>query len=475
MKNIDCIRFISPVWAFFSLSVFGQTEKMNVLFLMADDMRPELGCYGVKEVKTPNIDKLARSGVLFENAYCNVPVSGASRASLLTGVYPHYPDRFVHYSAYASKDCPAAIPLSKWFTLHGYYTMSNGKIFHHLSDHADSWSEPPYRRHPDGYDVYWAEYNRWELWMNDVSARSINPKSKRGPFCESADVPDTAYDDGILALKTIEDLKRLKEKGKPFFLACGFWKPHLPFNAPKQYWDMYERDKIPLASNRFRPKGLPNQVRNSSEIYAYSKTTSPDDIYFQQEVKHGYYACLSYVDAQIGKVLSALDELGLSDNTIVILLGDHGWHLGEHNFLGKHNLLERSTHIPLIVRIPGNRKGKTKSMVELVDIYPTLCELCGLPLPEKQLNGISFAPMLNNLKYKTKDYVYIQWEGGDNLVDKRYNYAQWSSNGKISSMMLFDHKVDPEENINKAGEIKYKAKILNMSVWLENKYKFNVK
>lgn len=207
--------------AFSSLSVFSQTEKMNVLFLMADDMRPELGCYGVKEVKTPNIDRFAASGLLFQNAYCNIPVSGASRASLLTGVYPHYPNRFVNYSAYASKDCPTAIPISRWFTSHGYYTISNGKVFHHLSDHANSWSEPPYRKHPDGYDVYWAEYNKWELWMNEVSARTINPKTMRGPFCEWAEVPDTAYDDGKLALKAIADLKRLKEQGKPFLY--GMW------------------------------------------------------------------------------------------------------------------------------------------------------------------------------------------------------------------------------------------------------------
>ena len=148
--------------AFSSLSVFSQTEKMNVLF------------------------RFAASGLLFQNAYCNIPVSGASRASLLTGVYPHYPDRFVNYSAYASKDCPTAIPISRWFTSHGYYTISNGKVFHHLSDHANSWSEPPYRKHPDGYDVYWAEYNKWELWMNEASARTINPKTMRGPFCEWA-------------------------------------------------------------------------------------------------------------------------------------------------------------------------------------------------------------------------------------------------------------------------------------------------
>ena len=267
-------------------------SRMNVLFLMADDMRPELGCYGVEAVKTPNMDRLASSGVLFQNAYCNVPVSGASRASLLTGVYPHYPDRFVNFSAYASKDCPEAIPLSGWFTKNGYHTVSDGKVFHHMSDHAASWSEPPYRNHPDGYDVYWAEYNKWELWMNSESGKTINPKTMRGPFCESADVPDTAYDDGKLAERAIRDLRRMKEMNKPFFLACGFWKPHLPFNAPKKYWDLYKREEIPLASNRFRPEGLPEQVRNSSEIYAYARVTDTGDADFQREVKHGYYACL---------------------------------------------------------------------------------------------------------------------------------------------------------------------------------------
>ncbi|MBM6758946.1 sulfatase [Bacteroides mediterraneensis] len=437
---------------------------MNVLFLMADDMRPELGCYGVEAVKTPNIDQFASTGVLFQNAYCNVPVSGASRASLLTGVYPHYPERFVSFSAMASKDCPEAIPLSGWFSSHSYYTISDGKVFHHIEDHADSWSEPPYRTHPDGYDVYWAEYNKWELWMNSASARTINPKTMRGPFCEWAEVPDTAYDDGKLAEKAIADLKRLKEKGKPFFLACGFWKPHLPFNAPKKYWDLYDREKIPVAENRFRPEGLPEEVKNSQEIYAYARTTSPDDIYFIKEAKHGYYACLSYVDAQIGKVLNALDELDLSKNTIVILLGDHGWHLGEHGFLGKHNLMNMSTHVPLIVRVPGMQKGKTKSLVEFVDIYPTLCELCNLPFPE-QLDGMSFVPILKDLKKEIKDKVYIQWEGGDNAVDWRYNYAEWEK----GSRMLFDHQVDVEENKNRADDPSYKNVVKNMSSFLQKK------
>ena len=470
MKHSNTL-FISGISLFsmIALPSFAKKEKMNVLFLIADDMRPELGCYGVEEVKTPNLDRLANSGVQFQNAYCNVPVSGASRASLLTGVYPDYPKRFVHYSAYASKECPKAIPISGWFTAHGYHTISDGKVFHHISDHADSWSEPPYRNHPDGYDVYWAEYNRWELWANDASARSINPKTNRGPFCEWAEVPDTAYDDGKLAIRAIEDLKKLKEKDKPFFMACGFWKPHLPFNAPKKYWDLYDREKIPVAENRYRSENLPSQVQNSAEIYAYAKTTSPDDIYFLKEAKHGYYACLSYVDAQIGKVLDALEELALADNTIVVFLGDHGWHLGEHGFLGKHNLMDCATHVPLLVRVPGMAKGKTMSMVEFVDIYPTLCELCGLPQPKDQLDGTSFVPILKDVQTKTKDHVYIQWGGGDNAVDQRFSYAQWERNGKPHAKMLFDHEIDPKENKNRANNACYQHDMVRLSESIKHK------
>lgn len=444
-------------------------SRPNVLFIMADDMRPELGCYGVKEIKTPNIDRLAAEGVLFQQAYCNIPVSGASRASLLTGVYPQYPHRFIHFSAYASKDCPQAIPLSGWFTQQGYYTLSDGKVFHHINDHADSWSEPPYRNHPDGYDVYWAEYNKWELWMNSESGKTIHPKTLRGPFCEVADVPDTAYDDGKLANRVICDLKRMKSVGKPFFLACGFWKPHLPFNAPKKYWDLYKRDEIPLASNRFRPKGLPEQVHNSTEIYAYARVTDTSDVDFQREVKHGYYACISYVDAQIGKILDALEEEGLTDNTIVVLLGDHGWNLGEHDFVGKHNLMQTSTHVPLIMRVPGMKKGKTQAMVEFVDLYPTLCELCHLSLPADQLDGQSFAGVFRDLKAKTKDKVYIQWEGGDNAVDQRYSYTEWMKGNKHQAIMLFDHRIDPKENKNRSHQRKYRSCIEALSSFIREK------
>ncbi|ULB35112.1 sulfatase [Proteiniphilum propionicum] len=446
-----------------------QSQKPNVLFIIVDDLRPELGCYGLDAIKTPNIDKLAGKSTIFQNAYCNIPVSGASRASLFTGMYPKFPKRFVNYTTRAQTDAPDAVPFSQLFTNNGYHTVSNGKVFHHIDDHADSWSEPPFRTHPDGYDVYNNEYNRWEMWLNEESAKYINPKTLRGPYCESAEVPDSAYDDGKLTLKTIEDLKRLKQTNKPFFLGVGFWKPHLPFNAPKKYWDMYDRNKIPLPDNRFRPLDLPDEVQGSREIYAYARVEEPTDTVFLRELRHGYYACVSYVDAQIGLILDALKKLDLEENTIIVLLGDHGWNLGEHNFIGKHNLMKTSTHTPLIVHVPWFKNGKSLSMVEFVDIYPTLCELCNLPAPQNQLDGKSFVPILKNPKTKTKSSVFIQWQSGYSIVNKRYSYAEWEKEDGKTSVMIFDHKIDPKENKNQVNEYHYKNLLMKFSKYIKLK------
>lgn len=425
-----------------------QETKPNILFIIADDLRPELGCYGVEGVRTPNIDRLAAKGTLFDNAYCNIPVSGASRASMLTGVYPRYPDRFVAFNASASKDCPEAVPMSQWFGNNGYHTISNGKVFHNIADHADTWSEYPWRVNPEGYGKDWAEYNKWELWLNSASANSINPRTMRGPFCESADVSDCAYEDGKGALRTIEDMKRMKELGKPFFIACGFWRPHLPFNAPKKYWDMYDRCGIPLPDNMYRPENLPEQVKSSTEITQYACVESVEDLDFLRKVKHGYWASVSYIDAQIGLILDALDELELADNTVVVIVGDHGWHLGEHQFIGKHNLMRVSTRIPLIIYAPGKRPGIVNSVAEMVDLYPTFCELAGIPQPPEQLDGKTLVPMLGNPSSDSRHYGYVQWGAGDNVVDGRYSYSEWRRNNEIIARMIFDHEEDPDENRN---------------------------
>ena len=431
-------------------------SKPNVLMIIVDDLRPELGCYGVDAIQTPVMDSLAGESLMFRNAFCNTPVSGASRASMLTGLYPKLPERFSHAFTYAQEDAPEAIPMPQWFKDHGYHTVSNGKVFHNIDDHSSAWSEDPWRVNMEGYESHWAVYNKWELWMSDVSARTIHPKTMRGPFYESADLPDSAYQDGKVALKTISDLRRLKESGDPFFLACGFWRPHLPFNAPKKYWDLYNREEIPLADNNYRSENLPSQVRTPTEINAYGGVYDKSEEAFQRVAKHGYYACVSYVDAQIGKVLNELKALSLEESTIVIIFGDHGWHLGENSFWGKHTLMRRSTQIPLIIHVPGTNSGETLSLVELVDLYPTLCDLTGIPQPQNQLQGRSFAPVFNDARFKTKDALFVQWGKGDNIINTRYSYAKWMKDGVVEAEMLFDHKIDPDENHNMVKSSVYK-------------------
>lgn len=427
-------------------AIQAQAQQPNILLIMADDLRPELGCYGANHIHSPNIDRMAAEGVTFSNAYCNIPVSGASRASLLTGLYPIAGQRFVSYDSSADRDAPQAIPISAWFRQHGYHALSNGKVFHNLADHYQSWSETPWRLNPEGYGKDWADYNKWELWLNDSSAMHTNPSTGRGPYYESAERADPEYDDGQVALRTVEDLRRMKQSGKPFFMAVGFWRPHLPFNAPKRYWDLYNRDSIRIADNRYRPHNLPSQVSGSQEIFSYGLTDSID----HRTARHGYYACVSFIDAQIGIILDELRSLGLDSNTVVVLVGDHGWHLGEHNFWGKHNLMNRATRSPLIVKIPGAGANgrKTDEVAEFVDIYPTLCQAAGIPTPE-ELQGESLTGVIANTNLKKKRFATIIWGEGVNIVDKSYSYSQWlSKDGSIKSEMLFDHNADSEENKN---------------------------
>ena len=470
MSSIQSFYFVGVITLVSSAHVYGQKkDKMNVLFIIADDMRPELGCYGIEDIVTPHIDRLAEQATVFQNAYCNIPVSGASRASLFTGVYPCYPERFTAFDANAEKDCPKALSLPECFKKNGYYVISNGKVFHNITDHARSWSEYPWRVYPDGYGKDWAEYNKWELWQNEGSSRYIHPKTLRGPFCESADVSDTTYIDGRVAQKTIADLRRLKEMKVPFFLACGFWKPHLPFNAPKKYWDLYQREKIQLASNPYRPKALPKQVTSSGEIRGYGKFTTTKDEAFQREAKHGYYACVSYIDAQIGLVFDELERLGLAESTIVVILGDHGWHLGEHGFWGKHNLMNHATRAPLIVRVPHCKGGKAGGVVEFVDIYPTLCELCKVPVPEGQLQGKSFVPILQDSEKRIKEYAFVQWQGGYNIVSERYSSAIWLKGDSVVGRMVFDRQSDVAENENKVGSVSLSEEIKELETQIRIK------
>lgn len=431
----------------------------NILLIIADDLRPELGCYDSPYVLSPNIDALASGGVVFRRAYCNVPVSGASRASFLTGLYPDLPERFNRFDAWAEKDAPGAVTVPGWFKSNGFTSKSIGKVFHNIDDCSGDWSSYPWRTHPDGYGKDWAVYNKWELWQNEESGNHINARTGRGPFFECADVPDTAYNDGLVAREAVRQLGEFSRTGERFFLAVGFWRPHLPYNAPKKYWDMYDGDSIPLAPNRFRPEGLPEQVKNSGEVRGWALVNSPEDEQFQRKGRHGYFACISYLDAQLGLIMDELERTGLDRNTVVVFLGDHGYHLGEHNFWGKHNLMHHSTNAPLIVKVPGGRSGESFSPAEFVDLFPTLCDLAGIPAPGG-IHGTSLARTVRHPDVRTKRYAVIQWADGVCVADRRYSYSVWfSDDGKVDAEMLFDHKRDPQENMNVAGQRKYRPAV----------------
>jgi arylsulfatase A-like enzyme len=430
--------------AFFLIELLSAESRPNILFIAIDDLRPELGCYGKKEVLSPHIDKLASTGTVFNRAYCQVAVCGASRASLMTGLRPTW-QRFVKYNTISDKDAPGVLTLPQELKQKGYHCLSNGKIFHHKDDTAErSWSENPWKPDMKGSD-----------FLDPKSKSMILAKNKRGPVLESPDVPDNAYPDGQIADKTIADLKRLAKQGKPFFMACGFMKPHLPFYAPKKYWDLYDRASLILADNQARPQNAPEVLAGSKEILNYhDRGMEYNQEQWHRACLHGYYACVSYIDAQVGRLISTLDNLGLRKNTIVIVWGDHGWHLGEHTFWGKHNLMHLSSRSPLILSIPGGRKNQTcDRLVEFVDIYPTLLDLAGITPENEGLEGTSFKILLQRPRTLWKKAAFSRYGPAISAITPKFNYVQYKSGEK----MLFDLISDPDENINIAGDPKRKS------------------
>jgi arylsulfatase A-like enzyme len=419
------------------------TTPPNILFIAVDDLRPELNCYGASHIQSPNIDKLASQGVMFTEAYCNVPVCGASRASLLTGARPTR-HRFINYFTRVDKDYPEAITLPQLLRQNGYYTISNGKIFHDKDDtEAASWDEN-WRPH---------QANSWRDYQDPQNIQLDNSDTTRGPAYENLDIHDTAYFDGKIAQKAIADLKKLKQQDKPFFLAVGFLKPHLPFNAPRKYWNMYDPASISLPENYYVPENAPEAaIHNFGELRAYAEVPKegPVSDELAHKLIHGYYACVSYTDAQIGRLMQALEEEGLKENTIVILWGDHGWNLGEHTLWCKHANFRTSLRVPMLLAgpgIPANKKiGK---LVEFVDIYPTLAALAGIAPPTDQLDGTSMLALWEDDNPEWKDQVISKYHDGLSIKTDDYLYTEWSRTDEdVYARMLYNHVKDPKENVN---------------------------
>jgi arylsulfatase A-like enzyme len=405
-----------------------------------------LNCFGSHHIKSPNIDKVADGGIIFKQAYCQVPVCGASRASLLTSVRPNL-NRFVDYHTWADEDVPGVLTLPEHFKNNGYHTISNGKIFHHKLDKKESWSELPWVPLDD---VQGRKY--WRDYLLPENIETLHAADGAGPAFEKADVEDIDYFDGKLAERSINDLKRLKEMNKPFFLAAGFYKPHLPFNAPAKYWDLYDADQIRLPGNPHKPENAPDaSMHNSGELRAYTNIPKegPVSDSIARLLIHGYYACVSYTDAQIGKLLSALEELGIEENTIVIIWGDHGWNLGEHGLWCKHCNYETSLRAPIILKVPWLKGNlKTNALVEFVDIYPTLCELSGLEIPA-HVQGESLVKYISDPDLPGKPYVFSRWKKGESVKNPEYRYTEWFDSTQTRyAEMLYDHQNDSDENYN---------------------------
>lgn len=436
-------------------------ERPNVLFIAVDDLRPEINTFGAGHIISPHLDSLAAAGLRFQRAYCNVPVCGASRSSILSGVRPTF-NRFRHYYTEVGVEVPELTTLPEQFKNNGYRTVSIGKIFHAASDKAtESWTDGPYTYGTDLLPFPEHSAGNWMNYVGQASKDTLAVAEGRALPWEIVDTTDLAYFDGQYAHRAANYLKEFGQSEEPFFLALGFVKPHLPFTAPKKYWDLYDRNDIRLPDNyNTLPADAPTDVANfrwgEMRNYHGVPKNGPVTDSMARTLLHGYYASVSFVDAQIGHVLNELQRQGLDENTLVVLWGDHGWNLGEHGFWCKHITMETSLRTTLLAAGPGVRKGQTDQIVELIDLYPTLLDYANLPLPEHELKGESLVPLLQSADQEKEDIAITRYGQGTTLVKERYNYTEFhDTEGQITDRMLFDHGVDPDENTNLANQPEY--------------------
>lgn len=444
-------------------------EPLNVLFIAIDDLRPQLGVAGYEFMHTPNLDTLAAEGRYFSRHYVQVPTCGASRYSMLTGIRPHLPEHlnnraFATFMSTEEQVEPESV--AHLFRRNGYYTAAIGKISHMpdskvytYEGEGDGALEMPY-----SWDEATGPVGKWKTGWNAFFGYSdgSNRNIERGtyPAFERAAVPDTSLPDGIIAMDAVNKLRELKDR--PFFLAVGFFKPHLPFTAPEKYWalyddTLYDDTDFGVSENPEAPLGgLEQSLHASSEMFRnYGPHPSPggagvriEDAY-ARTLRQAYYASVSYVDAQVGKVLDELEALGLKENTVVVVWGDHGWHLGDHTIWGKHTTFERALKSALMIRIPGIEQPgvPANGIVETLDLYPTLAELAGLQAPAN-LGGVSLVPVLNDPTHRVKEGAYGYWRGRRTLRTDRYRITEYED----GAVELYDHDSDALEAVNIAEE-----------------------
>jgi arylsulfatase A-like enzyme len=467
--------------------------KPNVLFIFADDLRPELGCYGCEHIISPNIDRLARMGCHFDKSYVQIAVCNPSRASMLTGKRP---DELSVWGLdkHFRESNPDAVTLPQHFMAHGYHTSAIGKIYHNDKLDPASWSEPrllvpgfPYDPdcvYVDNHQLEWLEQRKDELRGTEAEHKRVDEFGYwylKAGATEMPDVPDDAYYDGAQTDMAITKLSELSGKDKPFFFGLGYYRPHLPFNVPKKYWDLYDREAIELAEYDMPPLGAPPMAMNTMKelrgYYDFADSPAPGEGQLHPDhaklLRHGYFASVSYIDAQIGKVLDHLEQLGELDNTIIVLWGDNGWKLGDYGSWGKMTNYEMDTRVPLIIKPAESVAGDSQrdQIVESVDIYPTLCDLTGLPKPEG-LAGDSFAEHFDGASNEGKPYAFSQflrygfWLNPDDQEAMGYTvrtndwrYVEWfySDSASCIAKELYDIKSQGLEQKNLVGQAEVAA------------------
>ena len=437
-----------------------------MLFIAVDDLKPNLGCYGDSTAISPNIDRLASEGTIFANNHCQQAVCAPSRASLLTGLRPDKTKVWDLKTLIRDKN-PDILTMPQYFKQHGYQTAACGKVFDLRSvdkKHDEiSWTIP-------------YQYPTAKRWIGTT---------ERLPT-QNVDAPDEKFIDVQIAERGIELMEQMAESGKPFFLAVGFKKPHLPFVAPKKNWDKFKREQFKLAEFQEHAKNAPEfafqpgwELRNGYD-HVPKEGPIPEDL--QRELIHGYYACISHIDDQVGKLLDKLDELGIRENTVIVLWGDHGWHLGDHAMWCKHTNFEQATRSPLIISAPGIAGGNSSdSPTEFIDIFPTLCELTGLKTPA-HLDGKSLVPVMKAPHTMVKPYALSQFHRkngkqkleGYALRTKRYRYVEWVerdvrtdhrryTKDKVVARELYDYEKDPLEKISVVDDPDYQSVVARLS------------
>ncbi|MFI3247798.1 MAG: sulfatase [Rikenellaceae bacterium] len=463
-------------------------ERPNILFICIDDLRTELGAYGSKGVITPNLDRLAAEGRLFHRHYVQAPTSGASRAMMLTGIGATSQEQTNNISfslgLIGSQEGERPESFVHHLRRDGYYTVRMGKVSHSdngyiypngqkIKELPYSWDEyvsNPTSPWPDNYDTRLHGYEDGFTHSMGVTPKleteSVGDDPRyyskgESPAFDFKDRPDESYADGELANLATAQLEKLSKSDResPFFMAVGFYKPHLPFTAPKRYWDMYDGVDISLSPSPELPEGVDKAFLHSS-VECFGQYSHPEkggigvvlSEEYASDLRRAYYSALTFTDAQVGKVLDKLEQTGLDKNTIVIVWGDHGWHLGDHTIWGKQSLFERALNSTFMVKTPDmKRAGKgTDALVATVDLYPTMCELAGVEVPDG-LDGVSFVDLLDSERSSVREYVVSYWANTIGVRDDRYRFALYKR-GDESAIMLFDHKRDPYERVNVAEQ-----------------------